>query len=148
MSYLRRICWLVFVVVMSTFTLPAVADVLGVWKTPDGGLVSVYRCEAQVCAKVVKVHPGETQTHDVMNPRTDLRSRALCGLEVGHGFSLTDPDHAEGGELYDPNSGKTYKGAMTFVDGKLKLRGYIGVKMFGRTEVWTRAADSAATCGK
>ena len=43
------------------------------------------------------------------------------------------------GRIYDPNSGNTYKGTIQQVDANtLKLRGYIGISLFGRTEKWTR----------
>ena len=44
-----------------------------------------------------------------------------------------------GGMIYDPNSGNTYKGTMRLVDrNTLKLRGYIGISLFGRSDTWTR----------
>ena len=64
------------------------------------------------------------------------------GLEIGRGFRLTDPAHAEDGTLYDPKSGKTYHGVMESAGDKLKLRGYVGIKALGRTEVWTRENGS------
>ena len=41
------------------------------------------------------------------------------------------------GTIYDPKSGKTYSCKMTIDGNKLKIRGYIGISLFGRTEVWT-----------
>lgn len=57
----------------------------------------------------------------------------------------TSPGHAEGGTLYDPKSGKTYRGEMTASGNALALRGYIGLKVFGRTETWTRT-QAATPC--
>ncbi len=123
--------------------------VVGTWQTPAGGLVSIYRCGAQVCATVVQLDRRTTDTTDVMNPKAELRTRPLCGLEVGRGFNPVDAAHAEGGELYDPNSGKTYRGSMTAESANmLKLRGYVGVKLFGRTETWTRPVNSHGSCNR
>lgn len=51
-----------------------------------------------------------------------------------------------GGQILDPNNGKTYKVKLSLnQDGqKLDVRGYIGVPMLGRTQTWIRkdAADS------
>ena len=80
--------------------------------------------------------PGKVDGH---NPNPALRTQSLCDLRIGYEFKLTDPDHAEGGKIYDPKSGKTYSGTMATEGGKLRLHGYIGIKMFGRTEVWPRA---------
>lgn len=52
-----------------------------------------------------------------------------------------DPSKYVNGRLLDPSTGKIYKGkAQLSADGKrLKLRGYIGVSMLGRSVVWVRA---------
>ena len=43
------------------------------------------------------------------------------------------------GRIYDPRDGKTYKCKMTLQkDGTLKVRGYVGVSLFGKTVVWNR----------
>ena len=46
----------------------------------------------------------------------------------------------DGGEILDPNNGKTYKVRMTPKDdGKtLAVRGYIGAPLLGRTQTWVR----------
>jgi uncharacterized protein (DUF2147 family) len=44
------------------------------------------------------------------------------------------------GEIYDPKSGKTYSCKMTLTDPRrLEVRGYVGISLIGRTDVWTRA---------
>ncbi len=122
--------------------------VLGIWQTPAGGVVSVYACGERVCAKVLQVNRNTLNKTDEKNPRAELRSRPLCGLEVGRGFTLGDEDHAENGELYEPASGRTYRGSMASEGGSLKLRGYVGVKLFGRTETWMRIGQAPASCGR
>ena len=86
-------------------------------------------------------------TVDANNPDAALRTRPLCGLVIGTGFTLKDPTHAEDGHLYDPKTGKTYKGTLTSEGDRLKLRGYVGAKLFGRTAEWTRTTAPAA-CSK
>jgi uncharacterized protein (DUF2147 family) len=50
-----------------------------------------------------------------------------------------------GGRVYDPESGKDYKGKLHLVDEKtLDLRGYVLIPLFGRTETWTRVLDVPA----
>jgi len=45
-----------------------------------------------------------------------------------------------GGEILDPNNGKTYKTRLKPTDGgkQLEVRGYVGAPLFGRTQVWHR----------
>ena len=49
-------------------------------------------------------------------------------------------DEWTGGEILDPESGKTYRAKMKLTDGgqKLVVRGYIGLSLFGRSQTWLR----------
>ncbi len=120
--------------------------VQGNWLTPGGAVVRIGPCATEpgaICATLVKSEPDSPSTVDGQNPDPAKRTRKLCGLEIGYGFHLTDPTHADNGHLYDPKSGKTYSGVMSSNGDQLDLRGYIGIKAFGRTETWTRTSASA-----
>jgi uncharacterized protein (DUF2147 family) len=120
--------------------------VLGNWRTPKGSVVQIYHCGADACLRVLVVRRDAPSRVDGKNPDPALRSRALCGLQIGTKFRLTTPRHAEGGQLYDPESGHTYSGMITRDGDLLKLRGYIVFSLFGRTETWTRAPDNVPSC--
>lgn len=122
------------------------SGVLGNWANPTGSVIQIYRCGANLCAKLIAIRADASTRVDTDNPDPALRHRPLCGLKIGTGFKPSGPDRAEGGRLYDPESGKTYTGSMTRDGNKLKLRGYVGIPLFGRTEVWTRAPDSVPAC--
>ena len=122
--------------------------VVGNWRTAAGSVLSVSPCVNLLCIRLVQVEASAPGTEDANNPNPALRSRSLCNLEIGTGFHPSaDGKTAENGSLYDPLSGKTYTGALALNGpGTLKLRGYIGVKLFGRTEVWTRANSPVTPC--
>jgi uncharacterized protein (DUF2147 family) len=121
-------------------------SILGNWRSPSGSIIQIYRCGANVCLKLIVIRKDAPSRVDGKNPNAALRTRPLCGLQVGSNFHLTNPGHAEGGQLYDPQSGKTYSGSMTRDGNQLKLRGYIGISLFGRTETWTRAPEDIPAC--
>ncbi|MGI4828500.1 MAG: DUF2147 domain-containing protein [Janthinobacterium lividum] len=112
--------------------------VLGDWREPGGAAIRILPCGSEVCLRLVKLNPQETHTADEMNPDLSKRTRPLCNLEIGAGFHLIQANDAEDGHIYDPKSGKTYRAAMQAEGDQLRLRGYIGIKAFGRTEQWTR----------
>jgi uncharacterized protein (DUF2147 family) len=42
------------------------------------------------------------------------------------------------GSIYDTDNGKTYSCKMTLDNDTLKVRGFVGISLFGRTTVWKR----------
>jgi uncharacterized protein (DUF2147 family) len=123
----------------------AQSPLLGTWVTPAGSVVRVEPCARAVCLRVLKLPPDAPSKLDTRNPDKSLRSRGLCGLVIGTDFHLDDPTHLSGGYLYDPKSGHTYRGSISAEGEGLKLRGYIGISVFGRSEVWHHTS-SVETC--
>ncbi len=80
---------------------------------------------------------------DVHNPAVNLRQRPLLGLVILQGFVKDSPLNWKGGQIYDPDSGKTYKAIIWLKKNDfnhLSLKGYVGIPLFGRTSEWTRAS--------
>lgn len=78
-------------------------------------------------------------TTDEKNPDPALRNRNIIGLGILNNFVYDGADTWKDGTIYDPREGKTYSCKMTLKDaGHLSIRGYVGLSLFGRTEVWTR----------
>jgi uncharacterized protein (DUF2147 family) len=121
-------------------------SVLGNWTNPTGSTIQIYRCGANVCARLIAMRKNAPSRVDNKNPNPALRARPLCGLQIGMNFRLSSPGRAEGGQLYDPQSGHTYHGSMTRDGNKLKLRGYVGISLFGRAETWTQAPANITPC--
>lgn len=119
----------------------------GNWRSPSGSIVRVYECGDAVCLKIMQVEKSAPGTEDANNPDPKLRSRSLCGLEIGSGFKPEDGGKkADRGALYDPKSGKTYSGVISAEGDLLRLRGYVGLKMFGRSEEWNRVNGPVDVC--
>ena len=74
---------------------------------------------------------------DENNPDPALRRRPVLGLVIIH-VSYTGRGSWKG-TVYDPDNGKTY-GCNICLAGPdtMKLRGYLGFSLFGRTETWKR----------
>jgi uncharacterized protein (DUF2147 family) len=117
------------------------SDVEGRWLTEEAdGWISINlvgdSLEGSIAGSPDK---DEEREFDDRNPDLALRDRPLQGLTIMSGFKYDGDGRWTGGKVYDPNSGKTYKCTLTQVDeNTLKIRGYIGVSLFGRSETWTR----------
>lgn len=118
----------------------------GYWLEPSGGIIEVASCGADLCAKIVSFSRKDGPQTDVNNQDRALRSRSLCGLELGAGFVPVGGDRAENGHIYDPKTGKTYTAALTLEGNALLLRGYVGIKLFGKTEKWLRSPAAPTPC--
>ncbi len=77
---------------------------------------------------------------DSNNPDATKRNQPLMGLMLLTAFKYAEEGEWEDGHIYDPEEGKTYSCNLTLKDdGKtLHVRGYIGISLIGRTDVWTR----------
>ncbi len=73
----------------------------------------------------------------------DRRGQRIVGMEILR-HMRPDGDEWSGGEILDPENGKTYRAKMKLVDDgqKLVVRGYIGFAMFGRSQTWVRRLPS------
>lgn len=79
---------------------------------------------------------------DKLNPDSSLRERLLENMLILIDFEYKGNGEWEKGEVYDPDSGKTYSGSIQSTGPNvLKMRGYVGIKLFGRTELWTRVIN-------
>ncbi len=119
--------------------------VLGKWLNEDGDAhVEITKEGDTYSGKLVWLKfPIDDDTGkpklDKKNPDDALKTRPILGLEMLSGFTYdSDDEEWTDGEIYDPKSGKTYSCYMAFdSDGKLKIRGYIGISLIGRTTYWT-----------
>ena len=69
----------------------------------------------------------------------DLKNHPLIGMRFLWNMKK-DNDEWDGGQILDPHNGKIYRCYLEVQDGgkKLKVRGYIGFALLGRTEYWWR----------
>lgn len=122
----------------------AAYSIEGVWLSADGtGWIKIEMgADGPIGSIAGSPDDAEQQRpsdKDEFNPDPALRDRELLGLTIMQGFTSAGDGKWKDGKIYDPNSGKTYKCKLTLVDeNTLKLRGYIGISLLGRTETWTR----------
>ena len=125
--------------------------VTGHWLSESGnGIIAIARCGTELCGKIVwlkePMRDGAPAV-DRRNPDPALRTRPICGLTILGGFRDTEPGRWSDGWIYSPENGKTYRATLALdADGTLKLRGYVGIPLFGETQIWTRADPTLHSC--
>ena len=118
--------------------------ILGVWFNEEkDAKIEVYKDNGKYFGKVIWLKnplddKGKPKT-DIENPDPKLKSRPRLGLVVLTGLEHKSAAKYEKGKIYDPKSGKSYSAnAELTKPNLLKLRGFIGVSVIGRTSEWTR----------
>ncbi len=135
---------LLFLLVLAWLRLPGApapspADaIVGRWRTADqSGIIQLASLADGSYAGTV-VGPVTPVRLDAHNPDVALRRRPLLGVRILQGFHYDDGAWT-GGTIYDPGNGKTYSCTLRLrAATALEVRGYLGVSLFGRTEVWQR----------
>ncbi|HXP90317.1 MAG TPA: DUF2147 domain-containing protein [Fibrobacteria bacterium] len=118
--------------------------IVGDWLTGGGkSIVRIERTGPIFTGAIVWLKdpeaPGGGPKLDHMNPDLSRRGRDILGLVILSDLR-SDPDgNWSGGRIYDPESGKTYR-CEASLDGpdRIRLRGFVGFALLGRTEIWRR----------
>ena len=84
--------------------------------------------------------PGEDPDPRCEGCPGDRNNRPVLGMRIISGLKRSGTATFDGGEIFDPDSGDTYRLKITVLDNgrRLDVRGYLGFALFGRSQVWVR----------
>lgn len=122
-------------------------SVVGKWKTIDDdtgeakSVVEIYENNGKIYGKVVQILDKSKEGKLCDKCEGSKKNKPVKGLVIIEGLKKNDSAW-DGGTILDPTKGKEYKCSIT-LDGKnkLKVRGYVGFSLLGRTQYWTRAEE-------
>jgi uncharacterized protein (DUF2147 family) len=118
----------------------------GLWRTFDDktgrerGLVRIWEQDGVLYGSVAgTVDPAEAK-RSCDKCRDDRKGQPILGLNIIRGMKR-NCDGWTGGQILDPETGETYRCSMRLQKGgsKLVVRGYMGISLLGRSQVWVRA---------
>ena len=137
-------------VALAVAAMPARADdgsPVGLWKVIDdhsgkpSALIRITDNGGELQGKIEKLfrEPNQDQNPRCMQCKDARKDQPIVGMTILSGLRK-DGDAYDGGEILDPADGKVYKSKLTVRDGgrKLDVRGYVGMPMLGRSQVWLR----------
>jgi len=121
--------------------------VIGKWKTIDDetgkpkSIVEVYEKSGLIYGKVIEILEVEHKKRLCTKCTGADNNKPILGLTVIKGLKKDGAEY-NSGQILDPKNGKLYKCFIT-LEGKdkLKVRGYIGISLFGRTQIWQRYSN-------
>ena len=131
-----------------TFLLVAVSTsisaqgIFGKWENRDDetgkvdSVIEVYEKDGKAYAKIVEITDSERQSAVCDKCSGKNKNKPILGMNILTGLKK-DGDEWSGGKILDPKNGKTYKCFIKLEEAdKLKIRGYIGFSLLGRTAYW------------
>lgn len=134
---------------LSCLSLTALAtdSPVGLWRTIDDrsgkekSLVRIVEVNGELRGTIEKLfrEPGEEPNPQCEKCTGDKKNKPVIGMTILSGLRR-DGQQFTGGEILDPANGKSYQCKLAVSDDgkKLNVRGFIGVPMLGRTQVWVR----------
>lgn len=127
---------------------------LGAWKTIDDethqpkSIVVLFEDNGTIGGRVEKLFrkPDEDQNPKCEKCNGDMKNKPVVGLQILRGLKKDSDTKWSGGDITDPKNGRTYSCKVELIENgtKLKVRGYLGFSLLGRTQVWEREAEQSS----
>lgn len=119
-------------------------SILGKWKCIDDetgkavAVVEIFEKEDLYFAKVVEIVNPKNKDFICKECPAEYKDKPVDGMVLVKNLKKKGDEYVNG-TLLDPKHGKFYKCYFSLVEqDKLKVRGYIGISLFGRTQYWYR----------
>ena len=120
---------------------------VGRWKTVDDAtgkvksVVVIGEPDNKLYGKIEKLVDPDPQDPDPRCTRREgeMKDQPLIGLRILWDLKKVG-NQWSGGMILDPDNGKAYRCSIALEDGgqTLKVRGFIGFSLLGRTQYWLR----------
>ncbi len=119
---------------------------VGLWQSIDDktnqprSLIRISEHNGEYRAVVEKgLLPTDTGDAICDKCKDERKNQPIIGMTIVKGMKQNG-DKYDGGKILDPEEGKVYKCKMTLNEAgdQLEVRGYIGISLIGRSQIWTR----------
>lgn len=121
--------------------------VVGKWKTIDDetgkpkSIVEIFEKSGKIYGKVVDILEQENKNKLCVECSGVDKDKPILGMIIIKGLTKEGSEYTDG-KILDPKNGKLYKCFITLeTKDKLKVRGYIGISLLGRTQYWYRVKN-------
>ena len=118
--------------------------VIGKWNTIDEvtgkamSVVEIFEYNNKIYGKVIDILNPKNRNNTCKDCPGEDQNKPILGLIIIKGL-VKDGTEYNDGKILDPKSGKLYKCYIELEStNKLKVRGYLGISLIGRTQYWER----------
>ena len=122
-------------------------SIIGKWKTIDDetgkekSIVEIYQVKGKIYAKVDELLTKGEENKICENCEGANKNKPIKGMVIINGLTK-DGDEWNGAKILDPKTGKEYKCYLVLENpDKLKVRGYLGFALLGRTQYWYKVKN-------
>jgi uncharacterized protein (DUF2147 family) len=135
----------IFLLVFCPFSFLKAQSPIGTWKAIDDktgkekGHVKIYETKSgKLQGDIVKILTPGRENSKCTECEGDRKNKPVMGMTIMWALEK-DGDEWNDGHILDTNSGKQYKCYIKLLDNNtLEVRGYLGVSLLGRTQIWKR----------
>lgn len=142
---MKKILCFILIFTFTNALLAQNAAIIGKWKTIDDetgkplSVIDIYEKHNKIYGKVIEIfNPKNKKIPKCEKCDGEDKNKPILGLIVIKGLTW-QKDQYTNGKILDPKHGKLYKCSISFEHkDKLKVRGFIGIELLGRTQFWER----------
>ena len=139
---MRHILYLIAFLIFNSFFSQGV---VGIWETVNEKTgkaeshVKIYEKEGKYYGEIIKILDPKDADNLCTECSGSFKNKKIKGMRIMWGFSKESKTKYENGKILDPNDGDIYSCNLKLENAnKLKVRGYIGISLIGRSQYWNR----------
>jgi uncharacterized protein (DUF2147 family) len=120
---------------------------MGKWQTRDektgepSSVITIWQERGLYFGKISKIYSMKSHQplERCLKCKGDQYNQPILGLTIIKNLKEEEGKYVDG-TILDPRSGKEYHCTLQVIKGgqELKVRGYLGVSLFGQTRIWYR----------
>jgi len=122
-------------------------SIIGTWESVNEetkkveSTIEIYEKSGMFFGKIIEIKDPKKKDALCNLCEGNLKDKPILGMVIVRDLKK-DQDEWSGGRVLDPKNGKEYKCTISLKDeNTMKLRGYIGFSVFGRTAYWYRVNE-------
>ena len=142
---MNKLVLLSFLILITNVTVAQNHSVFGRWRTIDDetgkatSVIEIFEKHNRIYGRIIELLNSKARNPKCEKCDGDDKNKPIIGLIVLRGLKKDKDGNYSDGKILDPKHGKVYKCNLSLeTRDKLKVRGFIGINLLGRTQFWER----------